>query len=203
MIRLHFDNFEFLKSLTSLENKLWDNVTGLFELDLPENLEDLTAHVEYIVPRIQAWSEDLREENFYTNKRWKEIRDTDTYQEVVLHIFMPGGEYLVSVDGDISKGTWRYLKESNTFIVDYGGKSQLFDLIFLNSDFFILKKHGDQIRKGKTPYFVYGNEHSAGRLDWRNSMEMLYNIYRNNSRFSMLLFLIAVIIVAVIYISFA
>jgi hypothetical protein len=184
-----------------LENKLWDNITGIFELDLPQNLEDLAAHIEYIVPRVQQWSEDLWEEQYYTNKRWKEIRDTDTYHEVVLHIFMPGGEYMVSIDGDLSKGGWRYLKDSNTFIVDYGGKSQLFDLVFLNSDFFILEKHGDQDRKGKQKYYVYGNEGTVGKLDWRNAMEALYNIYRTNSRFSTWLFLTIFLIIAIIYIS--
>lgn len=185
-----------------MESKLWDNITGLFELNLPEGLEDIPAHIEYIVPRVQAWSEDLWEEKFYVNKRWKEIRDADTYHEVVLHLFMPGGEYLVSLDGDISKGAWRYLKDSNTFIIDYGGRSQLFDLVFLNSDFFILKKHGDQERKGKQKYYVYGNERSVGRLDWRNAMEYLYNIYRTNSRFSLLLFLAIFLIVAILFISF-
>jgi hypothetical protein len=184
-----------------LENKLWDNITGVFELDLPHTLEDIAEHIEYIVPRVQQWSEDLWEEEYYTNKRWKEIRDTDTYHEVVLHLFMTGGEYMVSIDGDLSKGGWRYLKDSNTFIVDYGGKSQLFDLVFLNSDFFILEKHGDQDRKGRQKYYVYGNEGTVGRLDWRNAMEALYNIYRTNSRFSTWLFLTIFLIIAIIYIS--
>jgi hypothetical protein len=184
-----------------LESVIWDKVTNLFELDLPKDLENLEQHIEFLVPRIQAWSEDLWEEHFYVGKRWNEIRDTDTYHETVLHIFMPGGEYLVSIDGDITKGSWRYLKDSNTLIVDYGGKSSLFDLTFLNGDFFILKKHGDQERKGRAKYFVYGNEKSTANLTWKNAMEKLYNIYRHNSRFSFLLFLMGLIIAIIIYIS--
>ena len=185
-----------------MENRFLDKITGLFELDLPDGLENMEEHIEFIVPRIQAWSEDLREEEFYLNTRWKEIRDTDTYHEVVLHIFMAGGEYLVSVDGDISKGGWRYLSESNTFIVEYGPKSQLYDLAFLNNDFFILKKHGDQARKGRDKYFVYGNELSVGNLDWRDAMDSLYNIYRSNSRFSIYLFLIIAVIAVVLVLSY-
>ena len=179
-----------------------DKITGTFELDLPSKLETLEQYVEYIVPLVQQWSEDLWEENFYINKRWKEIRDADTYHEVVLHMFMAEGEYMVVVDGDVSKGTWRYLKESNTFIVEYGGKSSLFDLYFLNSDFFILRKHGDQSRKGRQKYYVYGNEKSTGKLDWRNAMEKLYSIYRENSKFSIWLYVIIAVIIFIIYMTF-
>ena len=192
-----------------MEGKFLDKISSSFELDLPSDLETLEQYVEFIVPRIQTWSEDLWEEKFYVGKRWKEIRDTDTYHETVLHMFMPfdekaeGNEYMVSIDGDVTKGTWKYLKDSNTFIVEYGGKSSLFDLVFLNGDFFILKKHGDQARKGKQKYFVYGNEKSTSKLEWRNAMEKLYNIYRENSRFSIWLFVIIGIIIFVLYYSFS
>lgn len=186
-----------------MEGNFLNRITSSFELDLPLGLEDMAQHIEFIVPRIQAWSEDLWEEDFYVGKRWKEIRDTDTYHEQVLHLFMPGGEYMVSLDGDVSKGGWRYLQESNTFIVEYGGKSQLFDLVFLNNDFFILKKHGDQIRKGKLMYYVYGNERSVGQLDWRNAMEELYNIYRKNSKFTIYILLFLIIIGGILFFTFA
>ena len=186
-----------------MESNFLNKVTGLFELDLPNDLENMAQYIEFIVPRIQSWSEDLWEEKFYVGKRWKEIRDTDTYHEQVLHLFMEGGEYLVSVDGDVSKGVWRYLKDSNTFIVEYGAKSQLFDLVFLNNDFFILKKHGDQLRKGKDTYYVYGNERSVGQLDWRNAMEALYNIFRSNSKFTIYLILFIVIIGGFLFYTFA
>lgn len=184
-----------------MESKIWDNISSLFELELPEDLVNLEQHIEYVVPRIQSWSEDLCEEKYYVGKRWKEIRDTDTYHEVVLHIFMPDGEYLISIDGDITKGIWRYLKDTNTLIVEYGGRNSLYDLTFLNDDFFILKKHGDQSRKGKQTYYVYGNEKTTYNLTWQNAMEKLYNIYRNNSRFSFLIFIVALLIFIIIYIS--
>ena len=187
-----------------MEGRFLDNLTSSFELDLPKNLETLDQFIEFIVPKVQPWSEDLREEKFYVGKRWKEIRDTDTYHETVLHMFMPGGEYMVVIDGDISKGIWRYMAENNTFILDYGGKSQLFDLSFLNGDFFILQKHGDQMRKGKQKYFVYGAEGMLNKkkLDWRQAMEELYNIYRTNSKFSTWVMLLLLFIVGFVVYQF-
>jgi hypothetical protein len=64
-----------------------------------------------------------------------------------------------------------------------------------------LKKHGDQARKGKQKYYVYGNERTTDKLTWQNAMEKLYNIYRTNSRFSFLLLILAILIVIIIYIS--
>ncbi len=187
-----------------MEGRLLDRIFNAFELDLPSRLETLDQFVEYIIPQVQPWSEDLREEKFYVGKRWKEIRDTDTYHETVLHMFMPGNEYMVAVDGDITKGIWRYLPETNTLILEYANKSQLFDLSFLNNDFFILQKHGDQIRKGRQQYFVYAEEGMLNKkkLDWRSAMEELYNVYRNNSKFSMWVMLLLLCIVAFVVYNF-
>ena len=177
-------------------SRILDKFSGVFELDLPKTLESLDDYVEFIVPKIQPWTEDLSSADTYIGRRWLEIRDTDTYHEKVLHIFNAGGEYLISIDGDITKGTWKILNGSNALILDYGGKSQLFDLEFLNDDFFILGKNGDQSRKGKAQYSVYADEEMVENknLDWRNVMEELYNIYRSSSTFSLMLVVLFVIL---------
>jgi hypothetical protein len=177
-----------------LENKILDKVTGSFELDLPKDFDTIAQYIEFIVPRIQAWSEDLQEEDYYLNTRWIEIRDDDYWDKPFIRIFMKGGELILSDRGDVYKGAWRYLKESNTMIVDINNRTLLYDLIFMNADFFILKKNGT------AEYLTMGNENvvSNKRLDWRNAMEELYNIYRSNSKFSMWLFLLVIIVIAVI-----
>ena len=191
-----------------MEGKLLDNLTNVFELDLPEKLETMDQYIDFIVPKIQQWSEDLKEEKFYVGKRWKELRDSDTYHETVLNIFMPGNVYLVSVDGDITRGIWQYMADTNAFIFEYANKSELYDLVFLNTDFLILKKSGDQVRKGKAQYRVYAdeammNKHAADNkkeLTWRAAMEELYNVYRSNSRFVLYVMgLVALIIFFVVF----
>jgi hypothetical protein len=185
-----------------MEGKFLDSIFNSFENNLPTNLESLEQYVKFILPKVKPWSGTLQNDTLYLGKRWKELRDTDTYHETVLHIFMPGGEYLVVIDGDISKGAWRFISENKTFIVDYGGRSQLFDLAFLNNDFFILQKHGDQERKGKQKYFVYAAEDllEKKKLDWRSAMELLYNVYRESSDFSRWVgILIMIIVVLVVY----
>ncbi|MCB0574229.1 MAG: hypothetical protein KDC61_06665, partial [Saprospiraceae bacterium] len=152
------------------------------------------------------YGEDLREENFWLSKRWKEVRDDEGFHESILHIFNEGGEYLLSLDGNVVKGNWKRLNKDNTLILEIAGKSELFDLRFLNGDFMVLTKHGDQVKKGLRRYFclVYEPATRGGgkELDWRNIMEKMFNIWRENS-LSLVAWLIFVgAIGLIIYMSF-
>jgi hypothetical protein len=153
--------------------------------DLPKDLGDMDSHLAFILPKISPYGEDLREENFWLSKRWKEVRDDEGFHEAILHIFNNGGEYLLSLDGNVVKGTWKRLEKDNTLILEISGKSELFDLKFLNPDFMILSKHGDQSRLGKRRYFCLAHESASKvkgkELDWRNIMEKLFNVWRENS----------------------
>lgn len=145
----------------------------------------MDQHLDFILPKVIPYGEDLREEQFWLSKRWKEVRDDEGFHEAILHIFNPGGEYLLSLDGNIIKGAWRKLGQENSLIIEVAGRSELFDLRFLNNDFIILTKHGDQGRKGQRRYFCLVHERAArgrgGDLDWRNLMEKLFNVWRENS----------------------
>jgi len=173
-------------------------IQRMFEGELPPN-SSMDEYLDYILTQIRPVSEDLREVEFWLNKRWMEIREDLDFHEAVLHMFMEDGSYLISVDGNISAGAWGFLGGANSLNLQHGGRNELYDLAFLNDDFLILKKHGDQQRKGKKKYFILGRETSVRNLEWRDSLELLFNVYRNNSRWTTyvaaVLILIAIIIV--------
>jgi hypothetical protein len=166
-------------------NDVFRDIGRAVNPDLPKDLGDMDAHLVFILPKITPYSEDLREEKFWLSKRWKEVRDDEGFHESILHIFNNGSEYLLSLDGNLVKGSWKRLEQDSTLILEISGKSELFDLKFLNPDFMILAKHGDQSRLGKRRYFCLMHESatkSKGKeLDWRNSMEKLFNVWRDNS----------------------
>jgi len=174
--------------------------------DLPKDLGTMDQHLDFILPKVMPYGEDLREEPYWLSKRWKEIRDDEGFHEAILHIFNPGGEYLLSLDGNILKGTWRQLSGQNTLIVEMAERGELFDLQFLHPEFMILCKHGDQGRKGLRRYFCLAYEPitlgASYDLDWRNMMERLFNIWRENSLswWAWLLFIVALTVF--IYYSF-
>lgn len=153
--------------------------------DLPKELGDLDSHLNFILPKVIPYGEDLRETHFWLDKRWKEVRDEEGFHEAILHIFGQNGEYLLSLDGNLMKGSWRQLGGENALIIEMGGRSELFDLRFLNGQFLVLTKHGDQARKGLRRYFLLVHEPATrgygGDLDYRNIMEKMFNIWRENS----------------------
>ena len=85
--------------------------------ELPDH-DNLDAYIDEIIPQIAPYSEDLYEEEYYTEKLWREVSDKDSNLSVVVHILKKkdsehdlfnaasGADYMVSIDGDITKGNW-------------------------------------------------------------------------------------------------
>ena len=189
-----------------MENKLTENITRTFELPLPD-AATMDQQLDQIIPKVRPWGEDLYEQQYYLDTRWLEIRDDEEFHESVLHIFRDEGEYLISIDGNITPGIWKILSKSNTFIIEkVVGEavitSELYDLAFLNKDFFILRKHGDQKRKGGKKYFVLAREKAVRGLEWRDVMELLFNQYRNNSTYIVALIGLVVLVIGTLAYSF-
>ena len=202
-----------------MENKITENIARNFELPLPDGAT-MDQQLDAILPKVKPWGEDLYETQYYVGTRWLQIQDDDSFHESILHIFFDegaGGEeegggnqriYLISIDGNITKGIWNILERSNTLIlekVDADGNSftsELYDLAFLNKDFFILKKHGNQIRKGGKKYFVLAREGAVRGLEWRDVMELLYNQYRNNSAYIISLIGLVLTVLGILLYSF-
>lgn len=172
-----------------------DNFSRTFEVDLP-SAETMDAYLDQIIPIVRPLSEDLREKEFYLDKGWIEIRDDERWHDKVLHFFHDNGEYLISTNGNIDSGNWRFLDHSNKFILN---SSEMFELAFLDSQFFILKKHGDQKRLGRRKYFVMVFEPIGKRIEWRDAMELLFNKYRNNNNWLMIIVVIVLLLMAIVF----
>ena len=181
-------------------NNVLGPVKNAFQVELPE-CETMEEYLDAILPRLTAFHEPLEKEGFL-NVRWLEVREDDSFREVVLHIFCPGNEYLIVVDGNISKGTWKTLPGDETFILEVGGRRELYDCVFNHTDYLILKKHGNQQRHGQPKYFFLGRETAIEGLDWSECMQGLFDLHANNSKFMSYLLLVGVIILIVLYFSF-
>ncbi|MCB0644238.1 MAG: hypothetical protein KDC44_21490 [Phaeodactylibacter sp.] len=205
-----------------MENKFLENIARSLNVELPYR-ENLKEYLQLILPEIQSWSEDISERNFYSSrggKPWMEIRDEDNFNSKVLHFFNDQSEYIRSVNGDITRGKWRYMGDTNKFIIELGGgggggggsnkgkdsgggggggspkSSELFDLAYLDANFFILKK------SGRDKYFFMGREGLVGGLEWRDCIELLFNNYRNRHKnYQLAVGAILVIVVIVILLS--
>jgi hypothetical protein len=184
-----------------VEIKLFDKMLQPLRQNLPE-ANSIDDYLEYkILPKVRPWSEDLREQKFYIGKSWMELRDDVNFHKTVLHLFNPDGEYLKSEDGEISCGKWRFLAESNKFLImedDKDCDGELYDLAFLDDDYFILRKHGNQRKLGKPTFFLMLHEPLAKRTNWREAMEILYDKANRSVGFYILLF-VAFLLVIIIW----
>lgn len=177
-----------------------EKYTKAFNVELPVS-DSMDDYIDFILSHIRPMSEDMREEEYWLGRRWMEIRDDLSFHEAVLHIFNEGGEYLIIVDGNISSGEWSHLDHANSMRIRHGARDELYDMAFLNDDFLIIKKHGDQKRKGQNKYFVLGAESSVRGLEWRDCMELMFNVYRSNSRWGSYLTAIVVILAVILILS--
>lgn len=190
--------------MASLLDQISNDISRVFSPPLPKELGSFDDHLDFILPKVMPYGEDLREEHFWLSKRWQEVREDEGFHEALLHIFNPGGEYMLSVDGNIVKGGWRRLYEDNSLIIEMGGRTELFDVIYLNGDFLVMSKHGDQARKGQRKYFMLVREGAIrsrdGMPDWRNMMEALFNVWRENS-LSLWAWFIFIVIIGVLVVK--
>lgn len=180
-----------------MDNQLLEPFFRSFNLELPL-LEDMDEYIDYVLPHIKPLSEDL-EEYYFLNKRWMEIRDDEDFHESILHIFHEEGEYLRSLNGDVTSGTWRIV-EGNALIIEHAVFNELYDLAFNNNNFFLLRKHGAK-NELETKYFVMGRENYVKGLEWRDIIEMMYNQYRQNFRFRFFLGIVIVVVVVLVLLS--
>ena len=159
----------------------------------------MTEYLDMLLPAVRKWGEDLREEEFYVGQAWLEIRDDETFNAAVLHFFNDGGEYLKSVNGNFSVGSWRYLEDSNKMLLsERGAGGELYDLAFMDGQFFILTKHGDPHKKNRNKYFVMVAENRGKGLEWRDVIDLIYDKYRNTSSYYFTIALIILVIIAII-----
>jgi hypothetical protein len=171
-----------------------------FRLELPYK-ETMEEYLNFILPKIQKTTLNLGFLDAYTNgKYWLEISDDDNAHESILHMFgneeapnTTGSEksYKYSVEGNILDGQWAMMGKSTIFIKIANVEFVMYDLVFLNNDFFILKKHGNhkgpkylflaneyKISRQHEWYDALGRQRTKVKLEWRDIMEMLYDIHR-------------------------
>ena len=175
------------------------------ELPFRENLDE---YLDIIIPKVRKWGEDLGETHYYSNpggKPWLEVRDEDNFHNTIVHFFNDNGEYLRSIDGNVIKGRWRLLEGTNKMIIeaggDKGGTSELYELAYMDSYFFILRKHGSQ--RGRKKYFAMGYEPFIQSLEWRDYAEALFNTYRSKQRtYQLMAGIVLVLVILIILLSF-
>ena len=159
--------------------------------------KDLDGYLDKVLAMIKQNSEDLKEEKFYVGNHLVEVRDDDDFHEIVLRIFNPEDEYLISTDGDLVCGTWRHIKNK----IIFGEKDcdgEIFESAFIDNEFMILKKLGNPKALDRKYLFLV-KESIAKKMEWREAVEHLFNKHQNNGNFFILTSIVILIIILLVF----
>jgi len=165
------------------------------------NMDDF---LDDIIPSIKHWSEDLEEKEYYTGDYpWREVRDDEDFEDSILYFFKDPNEFLFSINGNVQSGQWRAL-QSNKILIEKSvlqhRDSELYNLEFMNGEFMIMEKPGDQRSLGKSKYLVLVREHKVRITDWRSVMSQLSDDHKKGFG-SVLAAIVIIAIVLIVYFS--
>ncbi|MCB0661507.1 MAG: hypothetical protein KDC24_02110 [Saprospiraceae bacterium] len=188
--------------------ELLQDIENTYRDQLPE-FPTLDDYLEVLLPSIRHFSEDLNEEEFFLEKPWKEVTDEEGVFQSILHFFNAEGEYLKSIEGNVSKGHWRQMpKGSNKLLIELKEnqqlvRSELFDLVYMDDDFMILRKNADAVHQKGRRFLFLANETSLGNASWKTAVEKLYHDYKGEAgSYNWLLYLVILVIVIILVYSF-
>lgn len=168
------------------------------DTELPR-FNSLDEGLDHVLKYVGIFTEDLPEKQFYINKRWREVRDDPSFQENVLHVFQENGTYLRILDGDIAAGNWEL--SLGGLIIKFAGRNELYERAFINEDFMVLRKHGDQTSKGLRKYFFLVREPLVPNREWTDQLDLIYEIYKGNTNYMFFVVLFFVIVAIIVFFS--
>jgi len=169
---------------------------------LVDDYANMDDFLDDLIPEIKHWSEDLDEREYYTGDfPWREISDDQKMDDSILYFFKEENEFLFSINGNVQNGQWRTL-QSNKILLEKNilrhADHELYDLEFMNEDFMILKKPGDQLALGNGKYLVLVREHKVRTTDWKSVMTQLSEDHKKGMG-GLLLVIIVLVILAVLF----
>lgn len=135
---------------------------------MAENQIDLTPgkslddQIASILEKHESVFEFPQLEKLLPSKRWLEIHPEMDYTKI-LHLFEENGDYLVSNNGNISKGFWKASYQSEVIILDILSKdgqtkSELYEMAYSDENYIFLMKHGIHTRFDQRKYLALGEE---------------------------------------------
>lgn len=117
----------------------------------------MKAYLQHIVTDLKNFSKSLDTKSILVDKPWALI---DSDFEVQKLIFKKNNELILSKDGQVVIGSWDYLPEARSILIDRGKDKILCNEAFINGAVMILKMDGT-----KDNFFILANENIIPDLD--------------------------------------
>ena len=165
-----------------MEDRLLDKIAEPFNLQLPE-YESMEKMIASILPAVRSFSYTNLEADDVPLYRvdWVKMSDVPGDNKLILYRFEEGrGSIQVATDGEISSESYEIVNPKRIIVGDSVYRnSYLYNLAFLDEDFLILQRHGNQ-ENLKRKYLFFCREAIGAKLSWSEALERLVDKYRNS-----------------------
>ena len=125
----------------------------------------MKAFLQHLIIELKNYSKSLDNQSILINKPWALI---DSDLEIQKLIFKKNKELIMSKDGKVTIGSWEYLPEAKSLLIDRGKDKILCNEGFIDDGILILKMDGTTNR-----FFVLANENLIPDLDAYNYLKQL------------------------------
>jgi|SRR5690625_1316784 len=125
-----------------------------------------------IIPRLKKFSATLDQSAFLVDKPWVVSNGSGSLDKL---IFRRDGRVHLSSDGSVRDGTWEYLPEAQSLLIDYGDIKKLYRHQYLDQAVLALKQDGFS---SDDAYFLLANENVIPDCDAKKYLQsLMYNKY--------------------------
>lgn len=185
-----------------MEDRLLDKIAEPFNLNLPE-YESMEVMIDSILPAVRGFGRrDLTDDGIpMYNVDWVFMSDKPGDTVVSLHTFIAQtGEIRIANDGAMDSMSFKVLSSNRVIIGESSVRNAyLYELAFMDEDFMIFKRHGNEANI-KKKYRFYCREAIGTRLTWNEALEKIVDKYRNNEfPWTIVLVVIAVALAVLVY----
>jgi hypothetical protein len=112
----------------------------------------MKAYILDIIPKIARYGDKKDLETYIFNKSWVLV-DEDSNLKIVYRFRQKNDEILISVDGSAKRGTWEFLEDGKSIIIEVEQETKIFKHGFIDDTVLALKLDND-----KSEYVVFFND---------------------------------------------
>lgn len=126
----------------------------------------MIEYINNIIPRLKQFSHDLDKMEVFIDVPWVMIDECLNQQK---YIFKRNGDFIMSLNGQVNIGKWKYLSKAKSLLIDRIDDKILLNQNFIDPGVMILKKDGTQ-----NEHFVLANEMTIPNLDVTGYLKKIY-----------------------------
>jgi len=102
----------------------------------------MIEYLKYLFQHLKAQNRKLTDISVIQDRSWVLFKEGNQSEKWLLEA---GGNLIVSIEGDVTDGSWRYIVATNQIVIDCKGLKMLFNQNFLHENILLLRKDSSDL----------------------------------------------------------